>query len=276
LHNHGGASSHEDHHPLQHQTDATVRPAAAAATSILRSITIVKTGAAMYTRARVKAVCEYLADNAMMPLLSEEQQQQLEQPDDETGILWLMQLGQSLRALGNHDMAARYFHACFLGARASILRDWAMYELIHAYVQTNNQPGIMAAVELYMDAGYEATPWPLWMASVAQFYARAYNKSVELATKASLLGCFEGTCDLPHHLQHLPYSLPSQALAWWEGPYDVLRHAYQNLNMSSEAEAAALQYAAAAAKKGHLKAPMVAGLQSAALLSFSRGEEVRL
>jgi hypothetical protein len=67
-----------------------------------------------------------------------------------------------------------------------------------------------------------------------------------------------------------------QAFAWWEGPYDVLRFAYQKLNMGPEAEAAAAKHAAAAASKGHPKPPVVAGLQSAALfLSSSSGKKVR-
>jgi hypothetical protein len=217
-----------------------------------------------------------------------EQDLKLLQGYDDTASLdarGYLNLGATHERLDNRAAAvAAYGRAASLSSDGE-LAAWALYkEAVQTEPATiglaiNNPDGLTMDVRVSV-LGEAMARYPLmaelpWLVGYYAFWQRRYKDAVRFSRLAAQLGCHQGgLCTMRERRG------PVELHAQFEGPFDVLRHAYNRLGMKSAAEEAGAAHAGAAQLREGLQLEPRMGVYHAQYPEVSghmrgRGEEKR-
>lgn len=150
-----------------------------------------------------------------------------EQPDN---ARWWYYLGQTLEQLEQHRAAADAYERCYE------LRDgwaeqaaWACFRAATCRLRLDKVDQALEVCTLGL-AKQPQSPELAWLAGFCSFKLGHFANAVAWEEMAVAMGHFEGNCSGRHRIsfRHLP--------GWYEGPYDVLRFAWQKLGQPHRAE----------------------------------------
>jgi len=147
-------------------------------------------------------------------------------------------LGESYHGLGKLEDAVHAFETC---ARVSAWNEEAAWSRYRAADLECRRERFDAAIEhaalgLIKHAGIAELAW---IAGLASFRAGRFDQAIHWATLAASIGWFSGT---GRWIQRLGFRYPP---ALWEGPYDILWHAYAAVGDVEQATRARARKAAA-------------------------------
>ena len=148
---------------------------------------------------------------------------------------WWYYLGQTLEELGQQKDAIDAFEHCFDRSGWAEEKAWACFR---AAVLLSDLGDHLAAVQmcaLGLSAQPE-TPELAWMAALCNFRAGADHDAISWSQICIAMGHAEGMCLGKERIFHREYK------GWYDGPFDVLRFAYQRNGEKSLAEQAEAKY----------------------------------
>lgn len=156
-------------------------------------------------------------------------------PQPERARPWFY-LGESLDGLGETDKAVAAFLACATASTWDEEAAWAHYRAAALFCRVGRYAESIAtaAKGLALHAGIAELAW---IAAVSSYRLGRYAQAVHWALMAVPAGMYQGTSTgrepafARSGFRHPP--------ALWEGPFDVLAHAYERLGMHDQAARAA-------------------------------------
>ncbi len=155
-------------------------------------------------------------------------------------------LGQSLANLGQHEGAIAAFERCATLRHWDELAAWACFMAAKSCAALGlwEEAIDRCAAGLAIDACF---PELAWMSGWCHFQLRAYRQAIAWSHMAVSLGCVAGTGDLSQRIGF------RDLVAWYEGPFDVLRHAYAQQQQQEGLRLALQNYELAVARRQKLQ-----------------------
>lgn len=156
---------------------------------------------------------------------------------------WWYYLGQTYDGLGQNKHAEMAFRQALVDDEWKEQRGWTHYQIAKSLSNREAyHEGRLQAIEGFKDDS--RFPELAWMAAWCSFKLEEYEQAINWAAMAASLGNFNGTkAGLSRiSFRHLP--------AWFEAPFDIMRHSYGALSHGEEeAKAEQLFNAAHAMRK---------------------------
>ncbi len=147
-------------------------------------------------------------------------------------------LGESFHGLGDLEQAIFWFETCAEFSAWNEEAAWARYRAADLSCRLGQFDRAIehAALGLTKHAGFGELGW---IAGIAAFRAGRFEQAIHWATLSASVGWFSGT---GRWIQRRGFRYPP---ALWEGPYDILWHAYDAIGEHEQAARARARKAAA-------------------------------
>jgi hypothetical protein len=162
--------------------------------------------------------------------------------ENPTDPRWHYYLGDTLQSLGRHAEAVRAYMECADLRGWNEESAWACYRAAECHCALGKWHRAVDACAMGL-ARHAGIAELAWLAGFASFRAGYAHQAVWWSRMAIAMGCFEG-CGAD--VKRIGFRHPP---ALWEGPYDVLRYALEDMGDKAGAEEAGRKCAEAKARR---------------------------